>query len=163
MKNTQGRSFLQYAFILIIALCLSLSLSTSSLGATASAASASVKRVHVGDVINASDYTINYDGGSVAAEGLTVVCPSGGVYGGDSYIFNDAGKYHVTYFANVNGKEVNAYQEYLSVRQARDIIIADTGMEITYGAYAVGDRKPTKAIYGAIASFKDGQSTSFTT
>ena len=51
----------------------------------ASAAENEAKEIYVGDVIQASEYTLSYGGKEVKAEGLTAVYPSGGVFGGEVF------------------------------------------------------------------------------
>ena len=120
--------------------------------------------IYVGDVIDAAKYTLSYDGGSVKAEGFTVVYPSGGVYGGDSLTVEQAGNYNVTYYANINGNRVEETQAYKALRKPKDIIYSTDGASIGYGKYEVeSPYKMKKETYGALATFKAGTSIVFST
>lgn len=121
-----------------------------------------VQTIHVGDVINAEEYTLSHNGGSVKAEGFTVVYPSGGLYGGKSFNVEQAGNYMVTYYANVDGEHIEETQNYTAVRTAKDIIYSTDGATIDYGKYEVeSPYKMKKETYGALATFKAGTSIVF--
>ena len=70
----------------------------------AAAAEGDAQTIYIGEVIDATEYTLSYAGGSIKAEGFTAVYPSGGVYGGDSLVVEQAGKYEIILYAqDVNG------------------------------------------------------------
>ncbi len=129
---------------------------------TASATSVVYEKAHVGDVIKAEEYEIACGGASVRAEGLEVVYPSGGVYGGDKVVLDQAGRYRVTYYAVVDGHRVEETSYYMVSRMPNDLISAEDGMEIDYGKYQVeSPYKIKKDTYGAIVTFKAGQKITF--
>ncbi len=130
----------------------------------ASAADSGSQTIYVGDVIDATQYTLSYDGGSVKAEGFTAVYPSGGVYGGDSLTVEQAGIYKITYYANVQGNRIEETQSYTAVRKPKDIIYSTDGATISYGKYEVeSPYQMKKETLGAIATFKAGTSIVFST
>ena len=166
MKTTRRKNILRYGFIVAIAFCLTLFGATVSLKDSIAHAEEVPEAVtyHIGDVIEAKSYDIPHGEGTVKAEGLTVVYPSGGVYGGDMFEIENAGRYDVTYYATVNGERVEATESYLAVRRPQDIIIGEEGMEIGYGKYFVeSPYELKKDTYGAKVIFKAGQTITFNT
>ena len=168
MKTMRKNILLQLALIIVACICAILFITTSSPTSQSAQASVSevVTPVHVGDVINANDYTISYNGSSVKAEGMTVVYPSGGVYGGGkSTVMNQAGIYEITYYANVDGQRVEETKKYMAVRMPQDLITGESGMPIGYGKYEVvgSPYALQKETYGALVEFRAGQSITFNT
>lgn len=130
----------------------------------AAAAEGDAQTIYIGEVIDATEYTLSYAGGSIKAEGFTAVYPSGGVYGGDSLVVEQAGKYEITYYANVDGTRVEDTQSYIAVRTPKDIIYSTDGATIGYGKYEVDSPyKIQKDTYGALVTFKAGTSIVFST
>ncbi len=122
------------------------------------------EEIYVGDVIEAEKYNLSVNGTSVKAEGLTVVYPSGGVYSGDSFIAEKAGRYEVTYYALVNNERVEETQSYLALRKPKDVIISEDGATVSFGKYEVESPYEIKNdIRGGIVSFQPGQSITFST
>ena len=163
MKTVQKNKFLRYAFILIAAFAMLVFFATFGLGEKRAYADvkAAYKTVYVGDSIDAAEYTLA-DGAK--AEGLMVVYPSGGVYGGESFVMEQAGCYEVTYYATVGGTRVEETRNYIAIRKPKDIIIAEEGMEVGFGKYYVeSPYEIQKDTYGAIVHFKAGQSITFST
>ncbi len=166
MKTIQKNKFLRFALILASFACALLFFTTFSLGSKTARAAApqAVATAHVGDAIVAADYDISYNGSTIKAEGLTVVYPSGGVYGGDSFVMEQAGNYAVTYYATANGKRVEETKNYLAIRMPQDFVIAEAGMLVEYGKYYVeSPYELKKDTYGALVTFKAGQSITFDT
>lgn len=130
-----------------------------------SASEGGYKTIYVGDVIEAADYTVSYAGGGAKAEGLTAVYPSGGVYGGKSFIVEQAGNYEVTYYATVKGSRVENTERYVALRQSKDLLYSTDGATIGYGKFEVPSSPYplTKQTYGAMATFKAGTSVVFST
>ena len=129
-----------------------------------SAENAVYEEICVGDIIEAEQYKIACEDGNVKAEGLTAVFPSGGMYGGDKITITQAGKYQVTYYATVDGQRVEETRYYMAVRMPQDVIVAEEGMQIDYGKYEVESPYEIKnETYGAVVTFKVGQSITFTT
>ncbi len=128
------------------------------------AAERSTQTIYVGDTIDATEYTLSYDGSSVKAKGLTAVYPSGGVYGGDKLEIEQAGVYEITYYADVNGVRVEETKVYTAVRKPKDIIYSTDGATIGYGKYEVESPYAMKKnTYGALVTFKAGTSIVFNT
>ena len=164
MKTFKQKNISKYGFIAIVFfVCLSIfSAFFVETSWTASAASTSVN-VHVGDEIEAADYELSYGSGKVQAEGLTVVYPDGGVYGGKSFVIEQPGEYEVTYYANVNNERIEEKCTYLAVRTPKELIVADEGTTVAYGKYEVDSPyQIQQAMYGALVGFKSGQSITFT-
>ncbi len=116
--------------------------------------------LRIGDVIEASDYFIS----GVKADEIHVKYPSGGIFGGEEFTIEQAGRYAITYFATVDGERVSQSESYLAIRRPQDIVIADEGMSIDYGKYYVESPYTIKKdVYGAIATFKAGQTIGFAT
>lgn len=114
--------------------------------------------LHIGDVIEADDYTIS----GVKADKIQVEYPSGSVFGGEKFTVEAAGRYAITYFATVGGERVTKTENYLAVRRPQDVVIADEGMSVDYGKYYVESPYTIqKDVYGAIATFKAGQTIGF--
>lgn len=167
MKTMQKNKFLRFALILASFACALLFFTTFSLGSKTARADApqAVTTAYVGDVIEAADYDISYNGGTIKAEGLTVVYPSGGVYGGDSFVMNQAGNYQVTYYANADGKRVEETKNYIAIRMPQNLVVGEDGMLIEHGKYYVGESpyELKNDTYGALVTFKAGQSITFDT
>ncbi len=163
MKTVRKIKFLRYSLIILTVFCLFLSVVTFTQVKTANAATYSnAKTMLVGDGIVAKDYTITKDGANVQAEGLTVVYPSGGIFGGEDFIMNQAGNYEVTYYATVDGTRVEETQRYTAVRGAQDVIVAEEGMDVYFGKYEVeSPYELTKETYGGVVTFKVGQTITF--
>ncbi len=160
MKTVRKNKFLHYAFILA-AFAMLLFSATFALGQKTAYADvkAAYKTVYVGDSIEAAEYTLA-DG--VQAEGLTVVYPSGGIYGGESFVMEQAGCYEVTYYATVGEARVEETRNYIAIRKPQNLIIAEEGMEVGFGKYEVeSPYELKKETYGAIVNFKAGQSITF--
>ncbi len=116
--------------------------------------------LHIGDVIEAEDYTIS----GVKADKIQVVYPSSSVFGGEKFTVEQAGRYAITYFATVGGERVTKTENYLAIRRPQDVIIADEGMSVDYGKYYVESPYTIQNdVYGAIATFKAGQTIGFAT
>ena len=162
MKTIYKRN-LRYTFI-AIAFALFFLVSFTFNHVAASATSVGYEKAIVGDVIEAGQYEIACDGKNVKAEGLEVVYPSGGVYGGDKVVLDQAGKYKVTYYATVDGHRVEETSYYMVSRMPKDVITAENGMKIDYGKYEVeSPYELKKDTYGAIVTFKAGQTITFNT
>lgn len=162
MKTIRKRNLLCCAFLTIAMLFALLFIAPFSLTGKTASASVAYESAFVGDLIEAKDYTISSGGASVAAEGMTVVYPSGGVYGGDKFTMNQAGIYEVTYYASVGNERVEETCYYMAKRAPKDVIIGEDGMSIEYGKYYVeSPYELKKATYGALVSFKAGQSVTF--
>jgi hypothetical protein len=165
MKVMRKSKICRYGLITFVFFCLTVIGSVCLCGNRAVAsAESTAQTIYVGDEINAAEYTLSYDGGSVKAEGFTVVYPSGGVYGGKAFMVEQAGNYAVTYYANVNGERIEETQIYMAVRTSKDIIYSTDGATIDYGKYEVeSPYKMKKETYGALATFKAGSSIVFST
>ena len=164
MKTVQKSKFLRYGLVILTVFCLFFSVVTFAKdNNSASAATySSENTMLVGDLIEAKDYTLTKNGVNVKAEGLTVVYPSGGIFGGVDFVMNQAGNYEVTYYATVNGARVEETQRYTAVRGAKDVIIAEAGMDVSYGKYEVeSPYEMTKETYGGIVTFRAGQTITF--
>ena len=162
MKTANRKNICRYALLAIVFVCLSLFSAFLIKEPKQAAADVTYKKVYIGDVIEAEDYTISYDGGSVKAEELKVVRPSGGAYGGSSFVVEQAGRYEVTYYATVGGARVEEQEHYLAIRQPADLIEAEEGTTVRYGKYEVeSPYTMTQNTYGAIVDFKAGQSITF--
>ena len=120
------------------------------------------ENAYVGEVIVAEDYKIAHNGEMVTAESMTVVYPSGGVYGGDKFTMSQAGKYQITYHATVDGQSIEETRLYMAVRMPQNLIVSDT--EVTYGKYEVeSPYEIKKDTYGAIVTMRAGEKISFST
>ncbi len=123
--------------------------------------SVTYETVYVGDVMEAEDYTLS-QGEGVQAEGLTVVRPSGGIYGGQSFVIEQAGIYEVTYYATVDGNHIEEKHSYMAVRKPKDVIQPNDGASIGFGKYAIDSPYSIKKdVYGALVEFKAGGSIAF--
>ncbi len=162
MKTIKKHSFLRVGLVLATAVCAFFGAWTmKSDTSVAQAAVKGTSSVHVGDMLEAKDYKLS-DG--VYAEGMKIVYPSGGIYGSDKFVMEQAGQYQVTYYATVEGERVEETINYLAIRRPQDMIIADTGMTVEYGKYDLeSPYELTKEIYGAKVHFKAGQQISFAT
>ena len=162
MKTIKKHSFLRVGLGLATAVCALFGAWTMKSNAkVAQAAVTSSSSVHVGDMFEAKDYKLSV-GDGVAAEGMRIVYPSGGIYGTDKFVIEQAGQYQVTYYANVDGERVEETVKYLAIRRPQDMIVADTGMKVEYGKYDLeSPYELTKEIYGAKVHFKAGQQISF--
>ena len=170
MMTNRKRQISRYGIITVIAFCLASLISFVSLNRSIAYAGtekevlAEVETIYVGDIINAKDYEIQAGSETVPAEGMVVVYPSGGVYGGDSFEIYQAGNYQITYYAMVGGNRVENVQKYTAIRRPKDIMILEDGMTATIGDYYVeSPYELTKGITGTIVNFKAGQSVTFTT
>jgi len=162
MKTIYKRNF-RYPLIIIVLTLLFLAPLTLT-HKVASASSVVYEKAYVGDIIDAEQYEIACAGGSVKAEGIEVVYPSGGVYGGDKVTLSQAGKYEVTYYALVDGQRVEEKRYYMVERTPKDVIKTEQGMQVDYGKYEVESPYEIKnETYGAIVTFKAGQSITFNT
>ena len=162
MKTVQKTKSFYYGFILIAALLLScLCAAFALLQRPVSAEDApTYKTAYVGDIINAEEYVMADD---TPAVGLTVVYPSGGIYGGKSFMMEQAGWYTVTYYATVDNVRVEEICEYLAIRRPQNLIVTEEDMEVSFGKYEVDSPYEIKEdTYGAIVTFKAGQAISFT-
>ena len=167
MSKTRRINILRYGFILIMALCMSSVFVSANFSPKTAGATSGVTTIKIGDVIKAENYQISHAGGTVTAETMTIVYPSGGVFGGDSFEVKQAGNYQVTYHATVGEQKVEQTEKYLAVRRPQDIIVGEEGMEIGFGKYEIDNLpsgyKINKTVYGAIVNFKMGQSITFGT
>ena len=165
MKTVKKNRFLRYGLIILTVFCLFLSAVTfaKSTDVEASVATRSNDEVMiVGDIVAAKDYTLTKNGVNVQAEGLTVIYPSGGVFGGEDFMMSQAGNYEVTYYATVNGTRVEETQRYTAIRGAKDIIVAEAGMDVYFGKYEVDSPyQMTKETYGGVVNFKAGETITF--
>jgi hypothetical protein len=84
MKTLHKAKHLQYTLFALIMFFALLLFAPFTLKSATAAAEVTYENAYVGDVFKAEDYQITCDGMPVQAEGLRVVYPSGGVYGGDS-------------------------------------------------------------------------------
>lgn len=120
--------------------------------------------LHIGDMIEAKDYKMNSAGTNVYAEGMRIVYPSGGIYGSDKFIIEQAGHYQVTYYATVDGVRVEETRDYMAIRRPQDMIIADKGMRVEYGRFSPDSPyELKKEQYGAKVYLKAGQEIAFAT
>ncbi len=164
MMIKQKRKFFSIALMTIAMLFMTLVLAPFGLENMAVAAEQVYENALVGDVISAKDYTITKEDANVKAEGMTVVYPSGGVYGGDKVTLSQAGKYQVTYYATVDGERVEETCYYMVNRMPKDVIITEEGMSVEHGKYYVeSPYEIKKDTYGAIVTFKAGQQITFST
>ncbi len=114
--------------------------------------------LHIGDVIEAEDYTIS----GVKADKIQVAYPSSSVFGGEKFTVEQAGRYAITYFATVGGERVTKTENYLAIRRPQDVVIADERMSVDYGKYYVESPYTIQNdVYGAIVTFKAGQTIGF--
>ena len=165
MKTIKKHSFLRVGLGLATAACALFGAWTMKSEAKVAQAAAKPTSInaHIGDVLEAKDYTLSA-GNGVAAEGMKIVYPSGGIYGSDKFVMEQAGQYQVTYYATVDGERVEETINYLAIRRPQDMIIADTGMKVEYGKYDIeSPYELTKETYGAKVYFKAGQQISFAT
>ena len=164
MKTIQKSKILRYGLMILTVICLFFSVLTFGEEKTANAAAprSNNEILLVGDIINAKDYTLTKNGVNAQAEGLTVVYPSGGIFGGEDFLMSQAGNYEVTYYATVNGVRVEETQRYTALRGAKDVIIAEKDMNVHYGKYEVeSPYEMTKETYGGLVTFRAGQSITF--
>lgn len=163
--TTKKTKIYRLGLLAIVCFCLTF-LATMFLCDTrvASAAENEAKKVYVGDEIQASEYTLSYGGKEVKAEGLTAVYPSGGIFGGEVLLVEQAGAYEITYYATVDGNRVEETQSYMAVRLPQDVIYSTDGATVAYGKYEVeSPYQMKKETYGALATFKAGTSIVFST
>ena len=167
MNSIRKSKYLRYALMAIAAFVVCLFSAFITLGNNTSRAQdvpPTAQKVYVGDTIAAEDFTIVHDGKQVKAERISVVYPSGGVYGGEKIVIEEAGQYEITYFATVDGASIEKTRSYLALRKAPNVIVAGAGMQVEYGKYELESPYPlTKDTYGAIVSFKAGESITFGT
>ena len=170
MMITRKKQIIRYGIITVIAFCLASLVSfitlnkTATLADAATKASAEVEEIYIGDIIKANEYKVQAGGTQVPAEGMTIIYPSGAVYGGNSFEITQAGNYQITYYATVGGNKVEEVKNYLAIRRTQDVIIAEDGMTAEIGDYYVESPYAlTKGITGTIVNFKAGQSITFKT
>lgn len=165
MKNMKKKNFLQFGLTVLSALCTAVCLTATPAEqpVAQAAGKAVVANIHIGDKIEAKDYTISSANGGVQAEGMKIVYPSGGIYGSDKFVIDQAGEYQVTYYATVNGERVEETKTYMAIRRPQDMIVAESGMKVEYGKFAVsGSPYELKhETYGALVHFRAGQSITF--
>ncbi len=162
MMTLRKKQIFRCGFLAVIAFCLASVLTFLSADkSVAYAGTASfVETVYVGDVIKADEHKIE----GVSAEGVIATFPSGGVYGGESISLSQAGKYRITYYANVNGERVEEVKQYLAIRRPKDVMIVEDGMNVAFGDYQIeSPYELKKGINGTVVDFKSGQSVTFTT
>ena len=164
MMTKQKRNFFCCALMTVAMLFMFLVLAPFNLADKTASAEKVYESALVGDVIEAKDYMISKDDANIAAEGMTVVYPSGGVYGGDKIALSQAGEYQVTYYATVDGERVEETCYYMVTRMPKDVIVTEEGMSVEQGKYYVESPYELKQdTYGAIVTFKAGQHITFST
>ena len=162
MKTTVRKNLLRYTLFAVAIVFALLLIAPFMQSRKKAYAGSEYENVFVGEVIVAEEYEIAYGDGVVKAESMTVVCPSGGVYGGDKFTMSQAGKYQITYHATVDGEPVEETCYYMAIRMPQNIIKADT--EVSFGMYEVESPYTlTKETYGAIVTMRAGEKVSFTT
>ena len=133
MKTILRKNLLRFAlFAFVIAFTLLL---VSPFKSNKVYAGSEYENAYVGEEIVAGDYEIAHNGEMVTAESMTVVYPSGGVYGGDKFTMSQAGKYQITYHATVDGEAIEETRLYMAVRMPQNLIVTNT--EVVYGKYEV--------------------------
>lgn len=164
------KQIIRYGIITVIAFCLASLVSFISFdkniaqAGTQRTVPAGAETVYVGDIIKAEDYGFTSGNKSVPAEGMVVVYPNGGVYGGESFEITQAGNYQITYYATIQGEKVEQVENYLAIRKPKNIMILENGMNAEVGEYYVeSPYKLEKGITGTIVNFKSGQSVTFST
>ena len=167
MKNRKKKNFLQFGLVVLSALCTAVCLTAvpaKQLVAQA-AGKGAVENIHIGDHIEAKDFVISSAKGGVQAEGMKIVYPSGGMFGSDNFVIDQAGEYKVTYYATVDGERVEETRTYLAIRRPQDMIVAEAGMKVEYGKFFVNESpyEMKYETYGALVHFKAGQSITFAT
>ena len=165
MKTMKKNGFLRMGLAFVAAICACVGFSSLKTEAnTAQAAARSAVSAHIGDMLEAKDYKLLSAGNDVYAEGMRIVYPSGGIYGSDKFVIEQAGYYEVTYYATVDGARVEETINYMAIRRPQDMIIPDTGMTVEYGKYDLeSPYELTKTTYGAKVHFKAGQQIGFAT
>ena len=166
MKTIKKHRFLRVGLGLLTAVCAFFGIwSMKSEAKVAQAASkTTTMSAHIGDMLEAKDYKMYSAGSDVYAEGMRIVYPSGGIYGAEKFVIEQAGQYQVTYYATVDGARVEETISYMAIRRPQDMIIADAGMTVEYGMYDIeSPYKLQNELYGAKVHFKAGQSISFAT
>ena len=124
--------------------------------------SSEYQTAYIGDVIAAENFMLSDGDSQVKAEGLRAVYPSGGVFGGDKFTIEQAGKYVVTYFADVDGARLQETCTYMAVRKPQNMIVASSSVNVEYGKYYVESPYTIKKnTYGAIVGFRAGETISF--
>lgn len=165
MKTMKKNKFLQIGLIILAAICVCLCFWVAPMGqsVTQAASKSAVQNVYIGDTFEAKDYKMLSVDGDVTAEGMRIVYPSGGIYGSDKFVVEQAGKYEITYYATVDGVRVEETKNYLAIRRPQDMIITNSTMKIEYGKYFVNESPYalTKDTYGVKVYFKAGQSITF--
>ena len=163
------KQIIRYGIITVIAFCLASLISFISFDKNIAQAGARVvpagaETIYVGDIIKAEEYEITSGSEAVPAEGMVVVYPSGGVYGGESFEITQAGNYQITYYATIDGAKVEKVENYLAIRRPKNIMILEDGMTAEVGDYYVESPYTlTKGVTGTIVTFKAGQSVTFAT
>ena len=162
MKTIKKNSFLRIGLIFCLAICAFLCFGWFTPKQSVASAAVTGPNVYIGDLIEAKDYKMN--SADVYAEGMRIVYPSGGIYGSDKFVIEQAGRYQVTYYATVDGERIEETKSYMAIRRPQDMIVAD-GMQVEYGKFVVnGSPYPlTKETYGAKVHFKAGQEIGFAT
>ena len=165
MKTIKKNSFLRIGLIFVTIICVFFSLwSMKSEQSVAQAAVRATANVHIGDMLEAKDYKMRSAGEDVYAEGMRIVYPSGGIYGSDKFVIEQAGQYQVTYYATVDDERIEETMNYLAIRRPQDMIVADKDVKVEYGKYEVDSPyQMTKQQYGAKVHFKAGQEITFAT
>ena len=168
MKTMKKKSILRIGLGLCAAACAFLCLGSVKMNldrkVAYAAANASSSNIHIGDMIEAKNYKMNSAGENVYAEGMRIVYPSGGIYGSDKFVIEQAGHYQVTYYATVDGNRVEETKDYMAIRRPQDMIVADKGMQVEYGMFSPDSPyELTKEQYGAKVHFKAGMEIGFST
>ncbi len=165
MKTKWKTKYLRYALMALATCFLCVFSALFSLTSNAVYAKEAVvdNNIYIGDVIEASEYEFSSQSG-VKAQELVAVYPDGSVYGGEDFTIEQAGKYQITYYADFNGSRIEETQEIVAIRQSKDIIVAEAGMDIRLGSYKVeSPYKMKKDTRGTLVTFKSGQSIAFST
>ncbi len=76
--------------------------------------------VYVGDSVTIPSKTLTYNGESKVAT-ATIVSPSGGLFGGDEIVANQAGKYSIIYSADFGEKTVTESVSFTALRRPKDM------------------------------------------
>ena len=161
MKTIQRKNLLRYT-LLVFAIVLALLVAPFMRLRKSVSAGNVYESAFVGDIVVAEEYQLTYNDEKVNAESMTVVYPSGGVYGGEKFEMTQAGIYTITYHATVDGQSIEETRQYLAVRMPQNVVIPEGDATVEFGKYEVESPYTMKAdTYGALVTLKAGQTFTF--
>ena len=160
MKTMKKNLLLRLGLSVAAAACSLFCIGTITPNAEVAEAAPIARYLYIGDVIEAKDYKMQ---SGVYAEGMKIVYPTGGIYGSEKFVIEQAGQYQVTYYATVDGNLVEETKTYMVIRRPQDMIVAD-GLTVDYGKFYVeSPYELKKEQYGAKVHMKAGAEITFAT